>query len=88
MNYPSKKSKDVEVMEKILITGASSGIGRELARNLAGRSRKMYLLARSENKLNLLKKELEEKNFSREEVLAGIKDIGELLKEEILLFDK
>lgn len=25
-------------MEKILITGASSGIGKELARNLAGRS--------------------------------------------------
>ena len=49
-------------MEKILITGASSGIGKELARNLAGRSRKMYLLARSEDKLNLLKKELEEKN--------------------------
>ena len=35
-------------MEKILITGASSGIGKELARNLAVRSRKMYLLARSE----------------------------------------
>ena len=57
-------------MEKILITGASSGIGRELARNLAGRSRKMYLLARSSDKLNLLKKELEEKlslkNFSKD----------------------
>ena len=49
-------------MERILITGASSGIGKELARNLAGRSRKMYLLARSIDKLNLLKKELEEKN--------------------------
>ena len=53
-------------MEKILITGASSGIGKELARNLAGRSRKMYLLARSIDKLNLLKKELEEKNSSLE----------------------
>ena len=31
-------------MEKILITGASSGIGRESARNLVGRSRRMYLL--------------------------------------------
>lgn len=38
--------------------------------------------------MELSDEELEEKNFSREEVLAGIKDIGELLKEEILLFDK
>lgn len=49
-------------MEKILITGASSGIGKELARNLADRGRKMYLMSRSIDKLNLLKKELEEKN--------------------------
>ena len=49
-------------MKKILITGASSGIGKELARNMAGRSKKMYLLARSIDKLNQLKKELEEKN--------------------------
>ena len=49
-------------MEKILITGASSGIGKELAKKLANKSKKMYLLARSSDKLNLLKKELEEKN--------------------------
>ena len=48
-------------MEKILITGASSGIGKELAKNLANKSKKIYLLARSIDKLNLLKKELEEK---------------------------
>ena len=49
-------------MEKVLITGASSGIGKELAKKLAIKSKKMYLLARSSDKLNLLKKELEEKN--------------------------
>ena len=48
-------------MKKILITGASSGIGKELAKNLANKSKKIYLLARSIDKLNLLKKELEEK---------------------------
>ena len=53
-------------MEKILITGASSGIGKELARNLADRGRKMYLMSRSIDKLNLLKKELKEKNSSLE----------------------
>ena len=48
-------------MEKILITGASSGIGKELAKNLASKCKKLFLLARSFDKLNLLKKELEEK---------------------------
>lgn len=38
--------------------------------------------------MELSDEELEEKNFSREEVMSGIKDIGELLKEEILLFEK
>ena len=34
-------------MKRILITGASSGIGKELARNLANKSKKLFLLARS-----------------------------------------
>ena len=53
-------------MENILITGASSGIGKELAKNLANKSKKLFLLARSLDKLNLLKKELEEKYSSLE----------------------
>ena len=53
-------------MEKILITGASSGIGKELAKNLANNAKKLFLLARSLDKLNLLKKELEEKFSSLE----------------------
>lgn len=51
-------------MKKILITGASSGIGKELAKKLANKSKKLFLLARSIDKLNFLKKELEEKNPS------------------------
>lgn len=38
--------------------------------------------------MELSDEELEEKNFSKEEVMSGIKDIGELLEEEILLFEK
>ena len=41
-----------------LITGASAGIGREFARQLAGRSRSLILAARREQKLNELRDEL------------------------------
>ncbi|KAF7781045.1 hypothetical protein PRUB_b0138 [Pseudoalteromonas rubra] len=43
-----------------LITGASSGIGLELARLHAQQGGDLVLVARSENKLNALKKELEQ----------------------------
>lgn len=41
-----------------LITGASSGIGREIARQLAGRARTIVLVARREDRLAELKNEL------------------------------
>jgi uncharacterized protein len=41
-----------------LITGASAGIGREFARQLAGRARALILVARREQKLNQLRNEL------------------------------
>lgn len=43
-------------MKKILITGASSGIGKELAINLTDKTDELFLLARSIDKLELLKK--------------------------------
>jgi len=42
-----------------LITGASSGIGLELAKIHAGNGGNLFLVARSEDKLNALKSELE-----------------------------
>jgi uncharacterized protein len=45
----------------IVITGASGGIGAEIAKLCAKRGANLTLLARSINKLNQLKKELEEK---------------------------
>ena len=42
----------------MLITGASSGIGESLARGLASRGYDLILVARSEDKLRLLKEEL------------------------------
>lgn len=45
-------------MNTTLITGASSGIGAEFARKLAGRGRNLFLVARSEDKLIALCNEL------------------------------
>jgi hypothetical protein len=47
-----------------LITGASAGIGREFARQLAGRARSLILVARREQKLNELRDELRQKDLN------------------------
>lgn len=46
----------------VLITGASAGIGREFARQLAGRARSMILVARREDRLAELRDELQEQH--------------------------
>src|SRR6202040_264083 len=45
-----------------LITGASAGIGREFARQLASRARTLVLIARREQRLNELGDELRNRN--------------------------
>lgn len=47
---------------KALITGASSGIGRDMARNLANKKYDLVLVARNEKELGNLKSELEKLN--------------------------
>lgn len=47
---------------KALITGASSGIGRDMARVLASKGYKLVLVARNQEQLKELAKELKEKN--------------------------
>jgi uncharacterized protein len=44
-----------------LITGASAGIGREFARQLAGRAKSLILIARREQRLNELSDELKQR---------------------------
>ncbi len=69
----------------IAITGASSGIGEETARQLVGKGFKVALLARSEDKLKALVDELGEDNAfavkadvsNFEEVEKAFKDINE-----------
>jgi len=57
---------------KILITGASSGIGAELARQYAYGDNELILLARREDKLYDLRKELYEKCQSVEVIVADV----------------
>jgi short-subunit dehydrogenase len=51
--------------ETVLITGASSGIGRELARQFAGDGADLVLIARNEDKLRELAGELTTESGSR-----------------------
>lgn len=43
---------------KVMITGASSGIGKDFAKSFAERGDELFLVARSKNKLEKIKKEL------------------------------
>ncbi|KRE82426.1 oxidoreductase [Paenibacillus sp. Soil766] len=54
----------------ILITGASSGIGEVFARDLASRGNHLVLVARSEDKLNALAKQLKKEHGINVEVIV------------------
>ncbi len=65
---------------KILITGASSGLGEELARQYATQNNELILLARREDKLFKLRSELFEKCKSVDIVVADVTAFEELQK--------
>jgi short-subunit dehydrogenase len=75
---------------KILITGASSGIGEELAKRYSSPENHLYLIARSCEKLEVLKKELQNvtpicKDLSNLEEASAL---GEELPElDLLIFN-
>src|SRR5439155_12800695 len=67
-----------------LITGASAGIGREFARQLAGHAQSLVLIARRDQRLNELRDELEQEYpnlalFLRKTDLADLVQLNELL---------
>ena len=59
-----------------LITGASSGIGRDFARQLAARGVALILVARSEPKLQALAVELVRKHGLHHDYRAGFSEAG------------
>ncbi|WP_369715375.1 SDR family NAD(P)-dependent oxidoreductase [Leptotrichia sp. HSP-536] len=63
-------------MKTVLITGASSGIGYELAKVYAENNNNLILVARRKDRLEKLKKEILEKNNSKINVLILEKDLG------------
>ena len=65
---------------KILITGASSGLGAELAHQYAHKDNELTLLARREDRLYALRKELYEKCKSVEVIVADVTEFDTLQK--------
>ncbi|MBR3324829.1 MAG: SDR family oxidoreductase [Clostridia bacterium] len=64
-----------------LITGASSGIGRDLARQLAKKNYDLIIVARSEDKLNELKNEISNSyNVMVDVVVADLSDEKKCIK--------
>jgi len=57
-------------MKTALITGASSGIGAEFARQLATQKRNLVLVARSQDKLNQLAEQLQQQHSIRAHVIS------------------
>lgn len=75
----------------IVITGASSGIGKASAKKLAKEGAKVVLTARSEDKLNELKEEIEKKGGQVLVVVADVtkkEDFENIVEQTIKKFNK
>ena len=85
MNWGLLKNKNC------FITGATGGIGRELAKILAGKNCNLFLTGRNEKKLNQLKKELETDNEVKVGYqpgdLTNLEDIKKIIKKTREIFD-
>jgi NADP-dependent 3-hydroxy acid dehydrogenase YdfG len=71
-------------MKRILITGASSGIGREIALEMASDGCKFYLVGRNEERLKIVKDDLE---TLEAESFIGVGDVADSSKVDTLYND-
>lgn len=60
----------MRIKMKVLITGASSGIGKDMAKVMANKGYDLAIVARNEEELKKLANELEEKNKIKVETIA------------------
>ena len=65
-----EKNKSKVMKMKALITGASSGIGRDMARILASKGYDLAIVARNKEQLDKLANELKEKNKIEVETIS------------------
>ena len=73
---------------KVLITGASSGIGRDMARVLSNKGYDLVLVARDELKLKELADELIKKDGTKVQVIPMDLSVEENCKELHKMFTK
>jgi short-subunit dehydrogenase len=57
--------------ERALVTGASSGIGREIARILASQGTNLVICARRQTELEVLATELNEKHGTESQIIIS-----------------
>ncbi|RFU69407.1 SDR family oxidoreductase [Bacillus sp. V59.32b] len=65
-------------MSSVMITGAGSGLGRELALGFAKQGYHIILLGRNRNKLEVVKKQIHDVNGSADSFILDLTDNGEI----------
>lgn len=74
---PNRQKVIPPSQERVLILGASSGIGREIAHIYAARGARVCVVARREDKLEQVQNECLELTFSKDVILKSVADFSD-----------